>query len=671
MDGYLFEVLIDRLHVVSITTLSVASMVFIIESWGWWFTTLLKLIIARLPLSEDLTSHNAEAFLNSGPTKILLHFLLGILPLSMTYFFLGTVSLLFPGVVLAVGIIPAVISTIIRLRTISNISRIRKRSWYTKHGYSLAGFIIMLGLSGIFSFYVSSDFDATWYHIITPKMFLQNNNTFYLGELVRYSVHPFLNFFFNLYPLALPIPTSYANIVINLFQGVLVAFSIQFGLNLILKSIPELEYKSWYNLFVPSVLAFNAHVIFWLGRGYNDIYAYALGFAVLSLIFYTLYHKVFTTFSTVVILMILTTLALFKIFFILGAFWIGLFWVWNIVTHLWDSSITNIKTLLQSRLYQYCISFFASGAIIAGVFFVPWLVRSYIFTGRILDPVGAPYLANDVFNFEGSGNFFYHYTAHVWERLGENLVPFLITVFSPLVVASLIYILKKPKNVLFHTTVVASWAGLIFIHFASIRLQWRYTFPFVAFLLAGGVYYVLSRFKHISSYTRAFLIFVMIIPIAASLYPFRLYSYLASGQTLDDHTNSNYVHRTFSYYIHPENAPEGYSIHDTVLISSFHNPGLINNPIVSFDLSGDVPSLTTTAEIETYLNDNDVVYLLLNNETLESYCTRILTDTVGVFTVKKEPVFRDNFDTELTRCVELFTFVQSDEGGRVNWFTHR
>jgi hypothetical protein len=657
----ILDIILEKISVISLVVLFTTIFLVTVESWGQLLTSLL-LKITNNDSDGDFDSRH----LSSGVQRILFNITIGVLPLGMWLFLLGILNLLYPSVVLISTGAPILITLVIRWSRISQLfkstSKQRLITLLNAHRYSLIGFAILSVLGFIYSFNVSTEFDATWYHLTIPKTFLMNNSSAYIGEMTRYSVHPYLNFFFALVPLSYPVGIALKTMIVGLFQFFYVIAGIQFGLNLFYKYIYSDNLPQWIKIAIPSVVTLTIESIYWFSQGYNDLYAYSLGFVVTSLIMAMSVTGTFKpkTYFTLITIFALITLSLFKLFFIIAAAWIGVYWLFQILQHylIDKQGLFSLKHI--NKAWEYCRYVIVYSIIAFVICILPWLIRSYVFTGRILDPVGQPGLTEDLYAFAGSENPANHFGEFIWVRLLENIIPFLTIVFTPLITLSLVHLFTKQetdKNREFHATLLMSWLGFGVIYFMSVVLQWRYQFPFVPFMVLGGVYFISLRIGTFARYAQSIIAILLFAPIIAAplvYHPSGVeVTYLFSTKPLHEFVKDSLFYKSSAYYINPNTPglPDEYSPEDTLFTVNIFNIGLIENPVTSLKNTYPEPELSSAQDVKGYLISEDIDYVLFRNILPSQWCELTL----------KIPNPKE--------CNTIFTRAGGDQESLVTWYT--
>jgi len=170
---------------------------------GAGLTLLLFLLFESLGflLTRIFDKNNDE---NGKSNNYVIHFFIGIPVLTMIYFTIGTLNILYKELVISIALIFPLL-TFFAYKRWGEFSFDGVLSSIKKNKFIIIGQLIFISLSFIFFFRPALEFDFLWYHITIPKLFLQNHSINGLGGHLRYSLQPVTTYFLTLIPLSLPI----------------------------------------------------------------------------------------------------------------------------------------------------------------------------------------------------------------------------------------------------------------------------------------------------------------------------------------------------------------------------------------------------------------------------------------------------------------------------------
>jgi hypothetical protein len=492
-------------------------------------------------------------------------------------------------------------------------------------------------------------FDGLWYHLPIPRFFLQEGNIDYLGVHLRYSVHPYLNFFWNLLPLSLPVTPVIAGIIINVFQQYFLIVSFWY---LNQKSSQIFSWNGIVKFIASFSLLIHQAILFSIGGGYNDLYG--TGFGIISTIYILTLSKKEKINSVEVATSLLLIIGLFllKIFFGIFAFILFIYACTNLY-----SKFLNDKTLLKRFS-----TFFSIGLVLFAIFVLPWIVRSYYFTGRLLDPIGTPGFNEDAYNFAGSISASNHWGNFIWVRFRESLIPIFTHLYSPLMLLGLISPLFKNIREKYLDLWFLGICGFFGVFFISIVAEWRYFLPAVSIIIILGlcvINEIWSKPKLIfSKLAITFLPLSMILFLIFANFigktEYYNNTYLIKRNKLDSLVGSNLV-GDFNYYL-SENSPKptNYTKDDLLFIGNIHNMGYIPNPIIEpRTLFKNFQNLNNAKDFFQEIKNRKVKFILIKRSTFANLCKMI------------EVKDHQSCDTEKNKYI---TEVIHDDVQQATWF---
>ena len=548
----------------------------------------------------------------------------GALSFGMGIFWLGIFKIAFPIVILSLSVIVLVLNFVLNWKTL-----IKNRCKFFKNNiFGFAGILIAFFIGFCFSFRPILNFDGLWYHIPISKYFLQTGQIAYAGEHLRYSVHPYLNFFLNMLPLSLPFETIVNGMIINILTFVFVLIGVS-SLFKYLKG--EFNLSPIIQLFGPSLLIFTAVGAIWLGSGYNDVYTIGITSLVLANLLEIWNTKSFSKIQFGKLVLLSIMLFLFKIFF--GLFSILLF-VYSVILYIsinhkaFSSPKFNLK-----KLKQFIFPIIKIATFLCILFVLPWFARSFYYTGRIMDPIGAPFLAADVYNFAGSGNAKNHFGKFITDRFYSHILSVLFTAYTPLFGIGIFSVfnrdLKKKTGELWSLGFLGFWG----VYFASIVTEWRYFLPAATILICLGILVIDNLFKKNRFFT-GILLAISVFACIPFIYVQNHFGksewdsklYLNKTVTIYNLAKTHIYGNSLNYFSDKNTVkPDGLKKDEPVLIGGIHNLAYIENPIIDPRLDiYDFKKIANLADLKNYLNNRKCRYLLLKNAPLEIYISEIV-----------------------------------------------
>ncbi len=480
--------------------------------------------------------------------------------------------------------------------------------------------LLSFALTGILVIFQSYNpilsFDGIWYHLTIPKMFLQNGNTFYAGETFRYSVHPFLNFYWNLWPLSLPISTVSAGLIVNLIQAWTVWIGAMWATFLV-KNI--FSPSKFLYVLTPLIIILSSSLAFpFFDWGMNDLYGMIFGtLALLSVGYIEKQEKI--DFNEVsVSLVLIYGLFLLKIFFGVSAFVIFLFLSYVVCKKLFTTDLVSL--IKNPNLLRFIL--LAIG--LAIVLILPWIIRSYVFTGRLLDPLGTPGLSQDAFNTGGAGSQANYWRSFLWSRFWNNhLMQILFILFSPFMAVGLFSVFNKKFRQNHH---------LIWL-FSLITFSLVYLLNYVGTLryqLASTVVIVICGFVVWDYIIKSSKIQIELKLLSGLVVIFVLFSNFLQTANRPLLLKTNDKHRYMlelkdpdvAYYQTTSALPSDLKTDENIYISGFINrTAYIENPIYESRIQTE--KFEHVEDIESFvevLKSNQIRYILDKDESIQRWC---------------------------------------------------
>lgn len=549
---------------------------------------------------------------------------LGLLVFGMLFFGVGVARMLSREIVLGLTLIVSLSIFVIHRRW-REYKLTSLRLFWNQNKANLLGVLLFFGLTFGFTFRPITNFDALWYHLTIPKFFLQEGNIDYLGLLTRYSVHPYINFFWNMWPLSLPISIPLQGMVVNFVQTIVVALGLllanQFGAQLF-------NWGKLTQLVAPSLLGINLATIIWYGAGYNDLYGMVFGLLT-ALYAYYLSRKdriYFDEFLTLGLLIAATFLI--KLFFAMFACLVFVYFFATSLGKLEFLLESNVRSRAFWRLNNLKLLALPVLAVL-GIFILPWLIRSFVFTGRILDPVGAPGMSEDLYWYAGSNTPANHWFKFVWYRLYHSLGHMFIWQYSPLfMLGALAFLNQNFWQKYRHLWLLAVGSfGLIF--FLSIVLEWRYFLPSAALLAFLGLTvlgetrnYLSERLFNISLLVSLFLLISITWYSGYHTDGRGRDMYLLTNESIDTFLAKRSGTSIFDYYASGQTPrPKDLNKQEKIFVIGVHNLAYIENPILDIYAHGPkFDGIKTTQELVELLKAENVRFILSKRQDIISFC---------------------------------------------------
>ena len=643
-----------------IITVLLSMLVFAVILEGFGFG-LLKLIAPFLRRADKASAPD---------NGLIVRTFLGGLFYTLVFLALGEVRLLTKDVVLGVSLAVPVLAFIAGRRW-RELSPQRLRPILTDNKYIIWGSVTFGLLTFIFWFRPTTVFDGLWYHLTIPKLFLQNHDVRNQGGMILYSLQPSMDYFWNLWPLSLPVSTAIASIMVNGIQALLVVMSLGFATKVGRKIW---GWSSVNQFIVPIVLGFSFEGVCLLGLGGNDLLGLAYGLVATLYAFY-LISKPKTTWGQLAIgLLLIVGLATVKVFFTIYAFLVLVY----LLAGVWDKLPDTRKPKKQLLKLVYLL------LIIFVVAYLPWLIRAYTATGHPLDPLGTPGLNAEFYTNQGGGTPLNHWTNFIFTRLYASIGPMLFFVYSPLLLVGLLSLFHKTIRAKATNLWLVAFVGFWAVFFASITLAWRYYLPEATILAFLGIAALIELNKSFDLFGRLVVWSVLAVIIATTgLRVF--YTTSATGvATVTDagtqrityvrhFTNTdNYLNETIppTYNYVQEQSPDGLSPKEKIFVGNTFQPiPLLSAPISNYDLSNihnlayiKNPILETTLNPKAFQHihsSNQFIALLKANHIRYILTRKNMTQVCQFLGVQDPAVCADQ---------SIFKTVLVDKTWNVTWY---
>ncbi|GAB4143366.1 MAG: hypothetical protein OHK0017_00630 [Patescibacteria group bacterium] len=659
-----------RLLIESLSTLSLALILILqIETFGYAFRLVTGKLVEILGLDDKLEI-SEESDLEAKILQTLENIFLGALVFAMVFFAVGTFRFLTKEVVLySSGIIFFGINLLsnrwIRSIRLFNIKSVLQ--YLKSNGLAILGTLLFFGIASVTTFRPVTQFDGVWYHLTIPKLFLQNHNIDFLGEATRYSVQPSLNYFWNLWPLSLPFSTEFNSVVINWFQTSLLAFALFYTT---IVSRKKLEWIPLIQLFGPTLLGITTQTYFWFGTGYTDNYGYAFMLVAALFIFKNDTDK--RTFREFLILVgLILGVSLLKVqFALIGAifcvlvlfrFYPGLQFTktWNYFSK-FKIANTNLKLELEVPKLIY---FVGISLLMFIIFVLPWLVRSYYFTGKMLYPVGNDWLTDDILSFIKAGTIEDYWQGWVWKRFSNNLVSYLTYAQTPIFGIGVLAIISTKVREKLSDFWILGVGSFLLIYFLAMVGEMRYSQPSNALVIFVGLCLINWFLKSTTAFTRlaslAMLITFVPVSILNSYGTDKLYDrlYIYRKQKMREYVYSILgPDNKFTFILNETSVrPSDLKKDELIYMDGSPNMAYIEYPVLSpFSEPQAKFQNRSTDEFIQRLKQNNIRYVVVVGNNISGACSHV------------KPVDSSNCETKEFK--QNFTEILWDPNEKATWY---
>ncbi len=606
-----------------------------IENFGFLSRKIIFFLSKKIDKTKDTVKDKGNIKIDFSP--FLINIFLGLLAFGMIFFFIGSLRILSKEIVLLMTLISSVCIFVFFKRW-QEFSYSNLKSFFDENKFILLGVFLFFILTLPFTFRPITNFDALWYHLTIPKFFLQEGNIDYLGVHTRYSVHPYLNFFWNLWPLSLPLSIPLQGMIINFFQTFVV------GSGLLLASQIGKNLFSWSRLLqvlAPVLIGITPVSLIWFGAGYNDLYGMIFGLIAVLYTYHLSQKNEVYFHEFIVLICLLISTFLIKIFF---AIFIVFVFLYFLFTNLDKLTFLENKKVLAKEFWSWknlkilILSLF----LLFSIFILPWIVRSLIFTGRPLDPIGAPGITEDAYAFAGSGDSVNHWTKFIWLRFLNSFPNIILYNYGLFFALGVFAFLQKSFWEKYKNLWLVGFSSFWVIYFLSIVTQWRYFLASASLLVFLGLTSI-GLIKHINQKILAFVvIFLFLVNISFTYYS-SYYAdnrnrdiYILKGQTYDDFLSDRNGKWMYDYYQSDNSVlPEGLNSSEKIFVFGVHNLAYIKNPIITIDSHNYLFKNTKTVqEFVEVLKDEGVKFLLLKRSNIEILCEKLNLENSETFCVK-------------------------------------
>lgn len=588
----------------------------VFENCGFWFEKALRLVLKRFDSKSETPKWGWE-----------LRILIGSLIYGMLNFWIGVARISFAPIIFYTAV--AILALTLFWRIYKVRLRLTKFSIFKVYRFfrkNIAqNWTLYLGVIILYLFVFRllfrpvTQFDGVWYHIPIPKFFLQEGNIDYRGPVLRYWVHPYINFFWNMLPLSIPelsIPAK--SIVINLYTFNFTLIGILYSLKIFVN-----EFKMPRILLAPGIflLFVTAQSLFAVGLGYNDLFTVGIAAALITHILKCLNQSKLTKWDLIIIVLLSVELILLKIFFAIFAFII-----FSFVTYYFFKSESS--DTFRMKLISFII--ICSTSLV--LFVLPWLIRSKLQTGRWLDPIGAPGINEDAYSYAGSLSADNHWGNFVFNRFYTNFPKIFVELYTPLFAVGSIAILNKSIRLKFGELWAVSFLGFWTVYFISIVTEWRYFFPSVTAITIFGLLFINLLWQNSQKYAAGILIFAS---IGFGWYSMQRHyllknemyrdMYIEKGVNMDVFLSERLGLFTPSYYPSSQ-APKPKDINpdDKIYVTGIVHTAYIYNPIITYNTHSNLfKGAETIDEFVSVLKQNGIRYILSRERSMPLNCNQI------------------------------------------------
>ena len=594
------------------------SFVIQVESFGFGFYKIAKFIGSRFKINNE----NKDVEVNN----FFINFFTGLVIYGMFLFFTGLVNLTNQNFIIYSTLLISIFNFIYFKRWVSFNNIINYR--YSENIPFLSGSIIGLFVILLFSFEPIDSFDGLWYHLPIPKMFLQQGNISYAGETFRYSVHPFLNFFWNLWPLSLPVTTAVAGIFINMIQALTIFIACLWA------TLMGKKYFQWGNVaqfFGVIILAtFSEIVISSYASAYNDILGMVFGLLSFLYIFSISTKDKISYIEFVNAIILISGLFLLKVFFAIPAVVAFLYLIYSSYNKL-ESIAKNEYDLINYKPFNLKfgknILYYTLIAVILFVLFIlPWFIRSYYYTGLPYHPVGVEGFNDSVYDYIGSKDSANHWESFVWRRFWNNhFIQIHTSIFSLLFGIGFLSILNSKFRSKYSDLWFFSLVGFYLVYFANLVGTMRYQLATAIVIVFIGITFLNKYLLEQGNRTFKYFIILLLIFISFSnimqkkaKIPFLI----QQSDYKDFLTDRSVSNSNVQYFQESAIVPSDLDINEPIYMSGFINrSAYIENPIYEYRIQSDEMSeLKTVEQFVSFLNSKNIRFIIDKSDSLNRWC---------------------------------------------------
>jgi hypothetical protein len=309
------------------------------------------------------------------------------------------------------------------------------------------------------------------------------------------------------------------------------------------------------------------------------------------------------------------------------------------------------------------------------VTFLPWLIRSYLETGKILYPVGTPGFSEGVYRSEGGGSSVNHWTKFVFDRFYSSILPMITFVYSPIIGIGVASVLSPKFRKVVSSLWIVALFGWLAVYFASIALQWRYYLPPAILLILLGLIVIFRFTKNLDMFGKIAILGAGVLLTMFSFYRVTFSApdttglpsingnlYVSNFSGTNDYINTKLSIGTYDYV--QQESPSDLRDDENIFIGNAYVKPLpiygmmklayVNNPILEHTI--DTDKFSDIQDVDSFLRilaDNKVRYVLTHDK---------MTDVCKVIGIKQY----SSCDSSL-----VFEPVLHDERWDVNWYRIR
>lgn len=456
-----------------------------------------------------------------------------------------------------------------------------------------------------------SQFDAIWYHLTLPKIYILDHFIHYVpGTLLYYSVFPRLTEM--MYTLGL---ITANDIVAKMFHF---AFGILFMLSIF--ALARRFFSSKVGLLAILVLCTTFEFI-WLWRtAYIDLATAFFGtLACLAFLIWIFEHNEQPKER--------------QKFLILTGIFTGLLLAtkdWGLVMLPAIGFVILVKDLASNQEKKF-IRFIQHTAIFAGIALVialPWYIDAFINTGNPLYPIGAFHSPEDYGEATGAVDWF----TRVWPK---TFIPFTIQYTSSAFAPLMGLVMLTPfvwKRISRQAKYVFGLGGAYYFFYSFIptHQHYRYSFGAVALLAILSAYLFFELFKN-SKWLKFVGAVIIIVPLIIAI---GMLGHLNKGnirvfaglESRDDYLNRVVAKNAFGFYdrdnYFAKNFGDGSK--GPILTYNLHNLFYVNFPAAVYENNVlDVKNIHSAEDFVQQLKDRNIHYVMFKNSNIEALWDRM------------------------------------------------
>jgi len=572
-----------------------------VEAFGFLFLKIISKILKKFKFSTqeiDWPGH-----------KVILNIFIGLFFYTVIFFWIGIARILYPGVVIGISLGITLLSFFFCKRWLGIPTWGQVRNYLKSNIYNFAGILIFLLATLFFTFRPITAFDSISYHFPISKLFLQFGNIDFIGH--TFSLQPVMTYFWQLWFHSVPLPTSLVSIGINFTYTFVVALSIFFAGQVGKKLF---EWSKLTQLVAPVILGISLECAYWYGSGYNDLISMA--FSLITVLYcYTLILKTkISLFEFIISLFLILGLSTIKFHTTIFAFLFSIYFLYS------------IKDKIIEKDQKISLRFIAgllSGLFL--VFFLPWFIRSYIFTGKIFFPIGVG--TENWYREAGSNTQKNHWNIFLLKRLVSEILPYTIYNFSPVFLIGIFAIINQKFRAAFKDLYLTIHVSFWLIFAVSVVLIPRYFLAPAVIILFMGISFLNYASQDLKGVSRFTIYLIPVIFVVFSLQVAYLddperHLYLRKYQNRDAYLAETVGKNVFTYYP-SKNSPRPSDLKpdEKIYVIGVNNTGYIQNPILEKRVQENLfKDLNSVQDFVALLKANNVRYLLTERMSIQDVC---------------------------------------------------